>query len=438
MRLRYSLGDIPALMRTPVGRAKFAEGCFCRAWPLTSRLASAYRRSLARTTRVVAIVGSLGKTTTTRAVAAALGRGTDPVERHNYSSYLAEALLQIRPHDTHAIIEVGIQGPGQMAGYARLLRPDLAVVTSVGSEHNDAFFGSLERTRAEKVQMVRALPRHGLAVLNGDDPNVRWMAGQTAAQVRTFGFGEDCEVRAIEAVLEWPRGTRFRLQVAGQTRDVRTRLIGRHMVYPILAAVAVGLEEGFALDELLLRLEALAPTPGRLEIVHLANGAWILRDDNKSTLESIDAALDVLAEVPAKRRLIVLGEIDTPPPDGPRPSYQRLGERVARLATKAIIVGGDECFRHYATGASAAGLGADALIHAGTDVHRAIELLRPELRPDDVVLVKGRWGQRLDRVALALADRRVNCDIADCHVRWRRCERCPMLERGWAGLRVQT
>jgi UDP-N-acetylmuramyl pentapeptide synthase len=432
----YSLGDVPALLRTPVGRAKLGEAAYCHAWPLLSRLASAYRRGLTRKTRLVAVVGSFGKTTTTRAVAAALGRPSDPNVRHNFSTYLAEALLRIRPSDPHAVIEVGIRRPGEMERYARLLRPDLAVVTSVGSEHNHAL-GCLESTRAEKAEMVRALPPSGLAVLNRDDPNVCWMAGQTAAQVRTFGFGSDSDVCASEVVLEWPRGTRFKVTVGGQVQELRTKLIGRPMVYAILAAVTVALAEGLELAELVPRLEQLEPTPGRLQAVGLANGAFLLRDDFKSTLETIDAALDVLAEIPASRRIAVLGEIDDPPVGGEL-HYQRLGQRLGAVADRAVIVGQEETYQQYAAGARMAGLGDGALLHAGQSVHRAAELLGSELRPGDAVLVKGRWAQRLDRVALALAGRRVGCEATYCSVRRSRCDHCPMLEQGWRGRPVRT
>jgi UDP-N-acetylmuramoyl-tripeptide--D-alanyl-D-alanine ligase len=432
----YRLSDLPALLRTPVGRAKVREACYCHAWPATFHLAGAYRRRVIRRTRIVAVVGSFGKTTTTRAVTAALGRPTEPSVNRNFSSYLAEVLLRVQRDDRHAVLEVGIGHPGEMERYARLLRPDLAVVTSVGSEHN-RYLGNLESTRAQKVQMVRALPRSGLAVLNWDDPNVRWMADQTRARVRTFGLGPDCEVRASEVVLEWPRGTRFRLQAGGRTEQVRTRLLGKPMVYALLAAVAVGLGAGVPFDTLLPRLEALGPTPGRLEVVGLANGALLLRDDFKSTVETVDAALDLLAEVPAERRLVVLGEIDDPPL-GSTTEYQRLGERVGRLAARAVIVGSEDCFRQYAAGAKLAGLEAPALFQAGPSVRPAIDLLRQDLRPGDVVLIKGRWGQRLDRVTLALSGQQVGCEITSCSARAARCAACPMLARGWGGLRVVT
>jgi UDP-N-acetylmuramoyl-tripeptide--D-alanyl-D-alanine ligase len=431
-----SLTDLPALLRTPAGRGQFRFGLYRRAWPLMSRVASAYRLSLARKARIIAVVGTFGKTTTTRAVLAALGGNPDVHTGFNASSHLASAVLRIGPGQRHAVVEVGIARRGEMAPYARLLRPDVAVVTSIGSEHNP-WLGTLEATRAEKAVMVRALPPSGLAVLNGDDPHVRWMQGETGARVRTFGFGEGSHVRAAEAALDWPRGTVFRLNAGGQTRRVRIRLLGRHQVYAILAALTVALEEGFDLDCALEALEALRPTQGRLEVLRLENGALLLRDDYKASLETIDAALDVLAEVPARRRILVLGEIDDPPGSS-RLSYQRLGERVGRIATRAMIIGTGESFQLYLAGARRAGLGADTLVHAGTSVQWATDLLRRELMPGDVILIKGRWGQRLDRVALALAGRHVVCDITSCSVRWTRCERCPMLERGWGGLRVMT
>jgi hypothetical protein len=99
-----------------------------------------------------------------------------------------------------------------------------------------------------------------------------------------------------------------------------------------------------------------------------------------------------------------------------------------------MIVGAQESFRHYAAGATRAGRGADALVHAGPSVRAAIERLQQELGPGDVVLIKGGWSQRLERVALALAGLRVGCAIPYCSARGGPCARCPMLERGWGGL----
>src|ERR1700730_7751279 len=155
----------------------------------------------------------------------------------NAWSSVAYAILRIRPLQRHAAIEVGIVDRGQMEIYARTVRPNMTIVTSIASEHNRSL-GSLDVTRTEKTWMVRVLPRSGTAILNGDDPNVMWMQRQTSARVVTFGFGETCDVRTQELHVDWPYGMRFRLRAFGQERDVAIRLFGRHMVYPALAAIA--------------------------------------------------------------------------------------------------------------------------------------------------------------------------------------------------------
>jgi len=288
-------------------------------------------------------------------------------------------------------------------------------------------------TRAEKSWMLQVLPASGAAVLNGDDPNVMWMKEKTRARVVTFGFGAACDVRADQVRLDWPRGTYFRLTAFGEKRDVAVRLLGRHMIYPILAAVAVSHVEGYALDPVLARLRELAPTPGRMDPVLLPNGVTVLRDDFKSTLETVHTALDVLAEVPAPRRVVLLGSVSEPP--GPqRPIYQALGERVAKIASHLVLFHNE--FEPYWSGARRGGMPRTAVTSAGRTARDAAEALSQVLHPGDVLLIKGRGPEKLDRVRLILQGRRVGCDIRYCSLRTQECEQCPMLERGWEGHRV--
>jgi UDP-N-acetylmuramoyl-tripeptide--D-alanyl-D-alanine ligase len=209
------------------------------------------------------------------------------------------------------------------------------------------------------------------------------------------------------------------------------RLLGRKTLFSVLAAVAVASEEGRPLDGAVADLERMAPVARRLQTAPLPNGAILLRDEYKSSLETVHAALDLLSEIPAKRRIVVLGEVSEPP-GSQGPIYREIGARVAEIADRAIFVGAN--FQRYATGARRAGLERDALVDAGRDALRAAEAVEDDLRPGDVVLLKGRDTQRLERVALALAGRRVRCEITHCDSS-PRCDTCPMLERGWDGLR---
>jgi UDP-N-acetylmuramyl pentapeptide synthase len=203
------------------------------------------------------------------------------------------------------------------------------------------------------------------------------------------------------------------------------------MVYPALAAVAVALAEGVSLEHALAALAELSPTRGRLETVALANGAFVVRDDYKGLPETIDAALDVLAEIPARRRIVVLGDVEEA--HGPvEPLYARLGERVASIAARGVFLHHYEEGPRYTPSAAAAGL---PVVDARGGVHEAIAAVAEDLGPGDVVLVKGGAAQRLDRVSLALAGRQVGCELRACVAHVTRCDVCPMLERGWNGRR---
>ena len=430
--MRYRWRDLPGMLATPAGRSQISEGVQYRLWPLSSRVAMLHRRTVARRTRVVAVVGSFGKSTTMRAASAALGITRTATTLNNAWSAVCVALMRIGPGQPHAVLEIGIADKGQMRQYARLVRPQVAIVTSIGSEHHRSL-GNLDVTRDEKAWMVRALPVDGTAILNGDDANVMWMAAHTRARVLTFGFGASCDVRAVEARVDWPAGMRFRLVAFGQERDVSLRLLGRHMVYPALAALALAHVESVPLDEAIERVSALEATPGRMQPVVLPGGAIAIRDEFKSSIETIEAALETFGEIPARRRIVVLGNISEPP-GKQHAAYRRIGEQVGRVADRFVIAG--HMKDDYASGARRAGM-PGACITAGIRTPRELATRVAQLlQPGDVMLLKGRDTERLARVILILQGRTVRCDIPVCSVRTVDCEHCAMLERGWGSHRV--
>jgi UDP-N-acetylmuramoyl-tripeptide--D-alanyl-D-alanine ligase len=341
---------------------------------------------------------------------------------------VADVLLRTRRGDAHAVVEIGISRPRQMAVYARMVRPDIAVVTCIGTDHHQSM-GDLTVTRREKCRLVSALPSSGVAVLNGDDPNVMWMAGRTQARVVTYGFGEGCDVRALEAAVDWPAGTRLRIRASGREWTVTVRLLGRHSACAALAGLAVAIAEGLDPDEALERLSELPPTTERMEPLTLANGAAAVLDSLKGSLESFHTALTTLGEIEAPRRIAVLGEIEGVP--GKRgPAYRDLGRRAAESAHVLVTVSANDS--RYSSGAKRAGMEAESIIRSAHHAREALADLRALVRPGDVVLIKGRGSQRLGRLGLALAGRDVRCWIDPCTASCIRCVDCPMLERGWA------
>lgn len=235
---------------------------------------------------MIAVIGTYGKTTTAHVVTQALGRPILPRLELNGRSFIPLAVHRTEPGAKHAVMEAGIDHRGQMARFAKAVLLSRCVITSVGSEHNRSL-GTLADTAREKAEMVQAVPPDGLVVVNRADQQAMWMAEQGRARSVTFGFNPASDFRASEAEPNWPVGSRFRLHYSGQSAIVQTRLLGRHMAYPTLAAFSVASSVGIPPETALWRLSELTPTPGRMELMVLENGAVLLGDYFKSGLETI-------------------------------------------------------------------------------------------------------------------------------------------------------
>ena len=262
-----------------------------------------------------------------------------------------------------------------------------------------------------------------------------WMRSQTRERVVTFGFSEGCDVRALEAELDWPGGMRLRASVFGEEVEVRTRLLGRPSVYPMLAALAVTRLEGLPLGPAVERLAMLEPGKLRLEPALLPCGAWVLRDEFKAAVETYEAALEVAGQIPARRKIMVLGLIEEPM-ESDTIVYRQIGRWAGVVAERIIFIGGRKQSRLVRQGAVESGLAPEMVFKAGQLVHGALQFIPEDLGPGDLVLLKGRSSQRLDRIWYALSGRTVRCTIEQCNTVATRCAYCNMLERGWEGRRV--
>lgn len=432
MQTRGAWQNRLATLRYPVlWRQRLFPAVARRTLRLSSRLAASYRRTALTGTRITAVVGSLGKTTTTRATAAALGYALPTWYQRGFNngySSIGLRILETGPSIPRAVFEVGIMFPGQMAAISQMLRPDITVVTAIGSDHAK-YLRTLEVTRSEKAEMVRVLPPSGTAVLNGDDEHVRWMAGQTDAQIVTFGFDPGNDIRADSISFDWPDGMRFKVHAFGETRDASIRFLGRHMIYPFLAAVSVACIEGSTLDQVIPAISSLPPTPGRLRPIRLEDSITILQDDSKGSVEAIEAALDILSEIPSPRRGVVLGDMQAPLVEADT-VYESIGQRIAQIASFAVVHGDTPAVQGYMRGAVQAGLSAARLTPTSGSILKAAEAVQAQAEPEDVILIKGRGGVRLERIVLALQGHPVRCDLQECM--WAiLCEHCPLLERGW-------
>ncbi len=358
---------------------------------------------------VIGVTGSTGKTDACRAIAAVLAA------RHRVFSNppdlsdrfgLPISLAGLTPEHDVAVLELACSAFGEIGRLAQLTRPRIAVVTAVNHAHL-AYLGSLEAIAQEKGRLVEALPPDGVAILNYDDPRVRAMRERTRAQVITFGLSPDADIVASELRPD-PEGLQFVVHFPGVSgmgtpgypakSEVRTRLLGRHQVYTVLAAIAVGLAYHIPWDDILDAVEELRPGPGRLRVLRGVGDSLILDGSASASPATMLQALTALADYPARRRIAVLG--DMAQLGGYAVEGHRQVGRAAAAFVDLLVTKGERAV-WIADAAKEAGLACDRILVTYT-AHDAVRHLRAQLGPGDVVLVKGDVEAQMEAVVEGL------------------------------------
>jgi UDP-N-acetylmuramoyl-tripeptide--D-alanyl-D-alanine ligase len=336
---------------------------------------------------VVGITGSLGKTTTKEVVASVLAARKHVLKSEgNLNSEIGLPVTVLNGLDAKheiAVLEMAMYQVGDIRFLAQLARPSVGVVTAVLPVHLERM-GTIERIQEAKQELVEELPSDGVAVLNADDARVAAMASATSARVVRYGVSESAEVRAEGIESRGLRGVEFDLLHQGQRRRVHLPLLGAHSVHAALAATAVGLEEHLSLSEIAEALHELSPTL-RLLVVDGINGSRVVDDSYNASPESVLAALNLLRELPGRRKIAVLGDMLELGSEE-EPGHRRVGIRASAVVDRLIVFGP----RSHTTAREAikAGLSSDRVVEADTH-EQIVDLLRAELRPGDDVLVKG-------------------------------------------------
>lgn len=382
--------------------------------------------------RIIAVTGSVGKTTTKDAIYAALS--PEISIRKNQKSFNSEfgvpltilglenawnspiqwlvnlvrgiGTIVSSDYPKWLVLEVGADRPGDIRTIAKWLRPDIAVITGVPDvPAHVEFFRSPEDLLREKRALAEYLRPGGKLIVSGDDLRMREMRSDFRGACIMYGIESDNDYFASheEIVYEGsvPTGIRFRINHEGYSLPVAiSGALGRPRVYAALAAVAVG--ECLGVDPVASSnaLTAWAPPPGRVRIVPGARGSIIIDDSYNSSPVAALAALDILKDVKARRKIALLGdmlELGRYSKD----SHRKVGERAAEVADMLITVG----FRSRAMGEAALDAGMqDAQVREydlGESGRAGEELLR-EVQEGDIILVKGSQSVRMEKAVKAL------------------------------------
>ncbi|MEV5883237.1 UDP-N-acetylmuramoyl-tripeptide--D-alanyl-D-alanine ligase [Streptomyces sp. NPDC052020] len=363
---------------------------------------------------LVALTGSAGKTSTKDLIAQVLGRKAPTVFTPgslNNEIGLPLTALSATDETRFLVLEMGARGIGHIRYLTELTPPKIGLVLNVGSAHIGEF-GGREQIAQAKGELVEALPEDGAAILNADDPYVRAMASRTKAKVVLFGESGEADVSAENVRLTDSGQPSFRLHTPSGASDVTMRLYGEHHVSNALAAAAVAHELGMSADEIALALsEAGSLSRWRMEVTERPDGVTIVNDAYNANPESMRAALRALAAMAKGRRTwAVLGKM-AELGDEALAEHDAVGRLAVRLnVSKLVAVGGREA-AWLQLGAYNEGSWGEESVHV-SDAQAAVDLLRSELRPGDVVLVKASRSVGLEKVAEALLETGAEGEVA--------------------------
>lgn len=360
------------------------------------------------TTTYIGITGSNGKTSTKEAIASMLSRLAPTLK--TLSSYNTEigyplALLRLEPQHCYAVLEMGAQWVGELANLCTITAPDWSMVTNVGASHLE-YFGTPERVAQAKSELVQALTPEGIAFLNYDDSNVRAMGAKTSATIFSYGISDDAAVRASNIGGDTLRGRNFTLHYQEDSIAIQLHIPGEHGITMALAAAAVGLAAGMALEAVKAALEDLKTFKRRGEIKAGPNGSTLIDDSYNANRQSILAISRAMhkAQINAEgKRWAVLGDI-LELGNYARDEHHKTGLELATLVDYIVAIG-DQA-RFYVEGAIEAGLPAEQTYYYAASLDDCLELeaakraaadlLIQQVKSSDLLLLKASLGLSMD------------------------------------------
>lgn len=373
---------------------------------------------------VVGITGSSGKTSTKDLIGHLLARwGPTVCPQGSYNNDLGVPLTVLRVDERTRclVLEMGSRGVGHIARLTEIARPTIGVVLNIGTAHLGEF-GSTDVVALAKSEIVAALPTAadgGVAILNADDPATTYLSGRTAAQVWTFGTASDADVRYDEVDVSTGGRPRFRLSAGDHQVAVALQLVGAHQAANAAAASAVALST-VARDQPPARVDVAATrerladigvglgaarpqSRWRMELTERPDGVSVLNDAYNANPESMRAALAALIGVAggARRTWAVLGAMGELG-EAAYAEHEAVGNEVRKRGIDRLVAVGADAAGIYA-GAAGEPAEEEGSIHV-PDMSTALRLLRSQLRPGDVVLVKASRYVGLERLADALLE----------------------------------
>ncbi len=365
-------------------------------------LAHSYRKRFS--IPVIGLTGSSGKTTTKEMLACILTKEKKVLKTEgnlNNLIGLPQTILGMTNHDEIVILEMGTNTRGEIKRLTQIAAPDIGLITNVGPAHL-AGFGSVDVVREEKGDLFLNMNPAGIAVVNLDDEAVRKTADQWPGRRVTYSMSAAADVGVTDIRKNGAQGMSFSLLMCGQAHKVDMKIAGIHNVYNAMAAAAAALACGISPDSIKRGLASFVAVGGRMEIIKLQNGAYVINDAYNANPASVREALLTLKDLKNSHHAFVfLGDMLELGDAAPE-MHRRVGMLLATIGVTAAFLQGDFA-EATAAGAREGGLGDRQIIFLHSDEDAMLQL-KKQLRKGDWILVKGSRRMKMDRFVTRLRE----------------------------------
>ncbi len=354
---------------------------------------ASYYRSLIKDLTVIGLTGSVGKTTTKEMVACVMEQKGETLKTEgNFNNEIGVPKTLFRLSDTtkNAVIEMGMDGFGQISVLAKCAKPDCAIITNVGVSHIENL-GSREGILKAKLEMLDGLKKGSSLFLNGDNDMLSTVKNDDY-NIVFFGIeNKNCDILAEDI-----KGIGLSTEFVAVKGDIRQKItiptVGIHNVYDALSAFAVGLEYGILPEDIAKGLENYAPS-GMRQKIREVNGLTVIEDCYNASPDSQKAGLNSLCKIAKDRKIAVLGdmlELGT----YSEIAHRTVGEYAAECSVDILFTFGEES-KYMAESAKKSGL---EKVFAFTDKTELTNALLSEIKVGDTLLFKASRGMKLEEV----------------------------------------
>lgn len=361
---------------------------------------AAYQRRRAGI-EVAAVTGSNGKTTTKEMMAAVLGRRYNVLStpgNFNNEIGLPLTLLQLGPEHQTAVVELGMNHPGEIAALSAICSPDIGVITNIGPAHL-AGLGSIEAVAEAKAEILENIKPDGTAVLNADDAYGHWLASRTDRRILFYGCSDDASIRA-ENIEQEENGLSFTLVLPDKSVDITLQVRWRFMVHNALAAASAGHLMGVGAEDISAGLAGFQPVSGRMSVYRTKSKSYIIDDTYNANPGSMETAIKSLAALSDRKRGILVAGDMLELGEAAAGLHEDIGRLAAHSGINRLYLSGEFASR-VAYGARCGGMkGMDIFVGTKDDI---VKDLKQQMKPGDWILVKGSRSTGMEEIVARLA-----------------------------------